>query len=186
MSGQAKVTQIGALRDFRGTLILYQEALRDATQMLLVEMRRGVDWVQEDRPRYWPAQVRRLDEALVAAKNALEQCLARKFDDHQPMCYDEKKHVNAVKTRLETAREKVKIARTWRANIEKDRDDFETRITQLSDYAEVELPRAIAALERMIAALDKYASKDPLPERLAGDGSTTSPAAAGEGSNVAN
>jgi hypothetical protein len=172
MSGQAKVTQIGAIRDFRGTLIVYQAAVREAAEMLLVEMRRGVDWVQEDRPRYWPARVRQLDEALVAAKNALEACLARKFDDHQPMCYDEKKVVNAVKVRLETAREKAKEARSWRANIEKDRDDFEARITQLADFADVELPRAIAALERMVVALDKYASKEALPEKLTMDGSS--------------
>jgi hypothetical protein len=44
-------------------------------------------------------------------------------------------------------------------NIERDQGEFETRVHHLNDFADIDLPKAIAALERMITALDKYATK---------------------------
>lgn len=167
MNQQAKITKIEALREFRATLILYQQALSDSAEMLLMEMRRGVGWVETDRTAYWPARARQLDEDLVDAKNELEQCEARAVEDQRRSCYAEKKKVTAVKQKLESARQKIKLVRKWRGVIGKERDEFETRISHLRDYAEVDMPQAIAALQRMIDALDKYAAPGQLPSQSA-------------------
>ena len=159
MSGQANVTQIDALKHFRSVLVKYQDSLRDACEMLSHEGGRGVDWVDVDRSSYWPGQVRRLEEDLVAAKNALEQCMLRGFGDDRPSCIDEKKAVTRIKARLDTAREKVKQTRQWKSRIGRDGDEFKTRMVQMGDYVEAELPKAIVALDRMIDALEKYASR---------------------------
>lgn len=166
MTQQAKVTKIDALREFRAALINYLEAIRDSSELLLHEGRRGVGWVEDERPSYWPAEVRRLDEQLVAVKTTLEQCMLRQILDTRRSCIDEKKQVTAVKGRLDRARDKVKVARGWKGKVARHRDEFETRVVQLADFAETELPKAIAALGRMIESLDKYASKaDKLPEK---------------------
>jgi len=163
MSSQANVTQIDAIKHFRGVLVQYQAALRDACELLMHEGNRGVDWVETDRGAYWSAEVRRLDEALVAAKNALEQCRARALGDDRPSCIDEKKAVARLKAKLDNARAKVKQTRAWKSKIHRDGDEFQTRLVQVNDYADTELPRAIAALERMVMALDKYATRTDTP-----------------------
>ena len=165
MSQQAKVTQIDALREFRAALVVYLKAVRDGSDHLLHEGRRGVSWVQDDRPVFWPAEVRRLDNALVEAKAALEQCQARQMIDQRRSCIDEKKAITRVKGRLERARDKVKLSRSWKGKIARDGNEFETRLVQLGDFADTELPKAIAAMDRIIEALDKYASKADGPPR---------------------
>jgi hypothetical protein len=167
MSQQANVTQIDALKHFRSVLVEYQARLRDACDMLTHEGNRGVDWIDTDRAAYWPARVRRLEEELVAAKNALEQCMLRGFDDVRPSCIDEKKRVAQLKTKLDHARTKVKETRAWKSRILRDGDEFQTRIVQVNDYADAELPKAIVALDRMIDALEKYASRTEAPPRAA-------------------
>jgi hypothetical protein len=155
---RAKVTSIDALREFRAMLTVYQDAMRDAAEMLAMECRRGVGWVEE-RPNYWQTKVRRLEEDLVAAKQALEQCMCRHVGDTPASCIDEKKAIARIKVQLDEAHHKVKAARAWKINIEKESGEFETRIHHVNDFADIDLPKAIAALERMITALDKYASK---------------------------
>lgn len=166
MSQQAEVRSIQALREFRAALIQYQNALRDSAESLLMEGRRGIEWVQSDRPSYWPGRVRRLDDALLEAKQALEQCEARGFGENRSSsCIDEKKAVARLKSNLDTARQKVQVSRSWRGKVQKDSDEFETRIVQLNDYADLELPKAIAALERIIEALEQYVATGTTPAR---------------------
>ena len=117
MSQQAHVTRIDALRHFRAVLIEYMAALRDGTELLLLEGRRGVDWVSDDRSSYWPAETRRIDEDLVSAKLELEQCQARGIGDDRPACINEKKRVNNLKERLNKARDNVGQSRTWKGKI---------------------------------------------------------------------
>ncbi len=168
MNQRAKVTSIDALREFRAVLTIYQDAMRDASEMLALECRRGVSWVEE-RPNYWQTKVRRLEEEMLAAKQALEQCMCRHVGDTPASCIDEKKAIARIKIKLDDAHRKVKIARAWKVNIDKESGEFETRIHHLNDYADIDLPKAMAALERMITALDKYASKadagGPMPNQ---------------------
>ena len=168
MSQQANVTQIDAIKHFRAVLVQYQAALRDACELLMHEGTRGIDWVETDRSSFWPSEVRRTDEALLAAKNALEQCVIRAVGDDRPSCIDEKKAVDRLKNRLEKSRGKVKETQSWKGKIHREGDDFHTRMVQVNDHADSELPKAIAALDRMIEALEQYATRTDGPPKAAG------------------
>lgn len=181
MSQQANVTQIDALKHFRGVLVQYQAKLRDACELLNYEGGKGVDWVDVDRSSYWPAEVRRLEDALVAAKNALEQCNLRAYGDERASCIDEKKAVSRINSRLNTARDKVKETRAWKMRIHRDGDEFRTRIVQVTDYADSDVPKAIAALDRMIDALEKYAARSDTPPKTNSATSVMKPSNEGEG-----
>ena len=115
MNQRAKVTSIDALREFRAMLTVYQDAMRDAAELLMLEARRGVAWV-DDRPNYWQNKVRRLEQDLIAAKQTLEQCMCRHVGDTPASCIDEKKAINRIKMQLDEAHRKVKIARGWKVN----------------------------------------------------------------------
>jgi chromosome segregation ATPase len=178
---RAKVTSIDALREFRAMLNVYQDAVRDAAEMLALEARRGVAWVDE-RPNFWQSRSRRLEEDLVAAKAALEQAMCRHLGDTPASCIDEKKAINRIKAQLEDARRKVKVARGWKVSIDREQGEFETRIHHLNDYADIDLPKAIAALERMITSLDKYAAKS---DGVGGAQAALRPTSSGEGLGAA-
>jgi hypothetical protein len=58
MSRSAKVTSVEALQAFRGSLQKYQADVRDALVQLTIEVRRGLDWIENDRLQYWRRQYR--------------------------------------------------------------------------------------------------------------------------------
>jgi hypothetical protein len=49
--------------------------------------------------------------------------------------------------------------RKWRVELRQRADEFEGRLGRVANFLDADLPRAIAALERMAAALDKYTER---------------------------
>ena len=91
-----------------------------------------------------------------------------------------------LNARLNFARDKVKETRSWKTRIHRDGDEFQTRMVQVSDYAEAELPKAIVALDRMIAALEKYAARSDAPPKASATASVArSPNEEGDAGNSA-
>ena len=75
--------------------------------------------------------------------------------DHRA-CYEERKLVEKAKRRLELAERKVVAVRRWNMELRKEVEEFEVQSAKLQHYLESELPRALAALDRMAGALEKY------------------------------
>jgi hypothetical protein len=122
-------------------------------------MRRAVDWVEHDRARYWPREAQRASDAVLIAKNDLERCEAALRVEDKRSCYEQKIALEKAKRRLRLAEEKTRAVRRWRVAVHREADRFQGRMAKLANYLETELPRAVAALERMIAALDKYTER---------------------------
>ena len=156
MSNRANITSIDAV--LQTSLALQQFAARvsDALTDLRLESRRAVDWIENDRTRYWPQEVRKASDAVGEALINLERCeMSISPDDKRP-CYEEKKALQLAKRRLRTSEEKVRIVKAWRIKINQETDEFEGRLAVMAHYLESQIPRAVAALKRMSAALEKY------------------------------
>jgi hypothetical protein len=98
---------------------------------------------------------------VAQARAELERCLTfRKAGDHQPGCIDEKKALQRVQRRLHIAEEKVQAVRRWEHVIDRHVLDLTASKAQLSDWIHAELPKAVAALERMAGALESYVAVD--------------------------
>lgn len=156
MSGSAHITSIDAVREFRTALQEYEPEMRDALDQLLLELQRGVDWLEQDRARYWPAEVQKASNAVIRAGQDLERCeMAFRAEDRRS-CYEQRMALEAAKRRLRVAEQKVRAVRQWRIAVRREADTVHGRLLKMTDHLDTQFPRAIASLSRIIAALDKY------------------------------
>ena len=159
MSEQAKVTSTEDLRRFKFSLNQFDSDARDAITNLKLELRRALEWIEQDRARYWPREVHRASDAVAIARHDLDRCEMALRKEDKRSCYEQKLALDRAKRRLRLAEEKVRAVRRWRVEMQRQADQFEGRLAKLGNYLDSDLPRAIASLERMIAALDKYTDR---------------------------
>ena len=127
-----------------------------------IEVQRGVDWVSEDQARYWPLQGRRAEEQLATARTELELCQSASLKDEKRSCYQERKHLEQAIARLRHCEAQVRVVKHWKHLVAHEAEEFRGRISRLVYYLDTVVPQALAALDRMIAALEKYA-ESPRP-----------------------
>ncbi len=184
MNRAAHITSLDAIREFRRELSRYEEAIREVVEMMGLEARRASDWIEHDRTRYWPAEVRRGEDKVVAARSDLELAKLAAMQNENKSCIDEKKAVDRAVDRLRLCEEKVKVVRGWRQKMRHQSEEFDGKLARLVHYLDVDLPRAIAALDRVIKAVEKYSETNRAPSptgritvdpvNLAGDATGTS------------
>jgi hypothetical protein len=173
MDRSANVTSIDAIRMLRVALHKFEANSRDAVTHLLLEVRKAVDWLENDRSRYWPEQVRKAGQWVTQARNDLERCQLAYGSEEAPSCYEQKKALERAKRRLRLCEEKVKAVRHWRRTIRGEMDEFDGQMARLNSCLDADLPRAIAALDRMLQALEKYAQASPAREGALNTPATT-------------
>ncbi len=183
MKPAAHVKSIDSLRVFRSNLKRYLEATRSILEGLKVESNRAMNWVEHDQSRYWPRAAKRSSDRLVEARNALLRCKMAAVEGQSKSCVDEKKEVEAAVARLRYCERQVRIVRQWRQKMRHSTEEFSGKIARLSSFVEDELPKAIASLDRRIAALDKYAEQKTSTESSPSSLSTQSDDSSGEPSD---
>ena len=155
----ANVISIEAIRAFRAQLRTYHESLRQSLDMLSAELTRAVDYFESDRAAYWPAQVRKASDNVAAARINLERCQVTTRPGEGPSCIEEKKALQRAKQRLHTANQKVQATKKWVRVVRQDVDELRTRLAQLNQLTDTDLPRGVALLERLARRLDRYAER---------------------------
>ena len=71
MSGSAHVQSSEAIEVVKAALIFFKDQVDQALSTNDLEMRRVLDWLEHDRPRYWKTRVRVAHDEVTAAKAAL-------------------------------------------------------------------------------------------------------------------
>ena len=156
MERSAQVTSVDAVRDFRAALVQFGDEAQGAVVMLMLEARKAVQWLQQDRARYWPDQTRKAQDLVVRARNDLERCQLHYGSEDAPSCFDQKKRLDRAKRRLRLCEEKTQAVKRWLNILRPELDDFDRELAKMTNWLETDLPRATASLERMLRALDKY------------------------------
>lgn len=163
----ANVANLEALTRFHASVIDFQHDLRDALTTLSLQTRRALDWIESDRTRYWPQAAREASDKVSEARIALERKELTLPSEDKPSAIQEKKAFEKAKRRLRLCEEKIQLARSWAVKARQEADDFQGALVKLTGFADADVPRALAALERMIEALDRYATLQAPPT---GDG----------------
>jgi exonuclease VII large subunit len=174
MSGSARLTSTAAVQDFQVALQDYQFQTREAIDQLLLEMQRGLDWVEHDRARYWQAEVRNASDGLQQARLDLERCeMAIRAEDRRS-CYEQRLAMEQAKQRLRTAEQKIRAVRRWQVAMRREADTLHSRLLKLTDFLDTEFPRGLASLGRILAALERYTEQyGPGSATPAGPGTST-------------
>ncbi len=159
MSQTAHVQSVASLQDFRNALAMYVAESKQGLMVLDMEIRRAADWVAIDRAQYWRGEIRRAMEAVARAKDELHNArIFKRMDDYVPSCIDEKKALQRAQQRLEIAEQKSEAVRRWTRAIQHELNEFTGRMAQFAGVLENDLPKATAALERILMSLDRYVS----------------------------
>lgn len=156
MAKAANITSTEAVRTFKHRFEKYDFEVRQIITELVLEVRRAVDWIEHDRANYWPREVRKASDRLVEARHELERCEMSIRAEDKRSCYEQKLAFEQAKRRLRYAESKVRLVRKWRVAVKQEVDEFLGQVAKMTNFLDAEAPRAIAALERMAAALDRY------------------------------
>lgn len=178
MERSANVTSIDGIRELRTSLLKFEEYSRDGLTMLILEVRRAMEWLEGDRRRYWPEQVRRASQKLVEARNDLERCQLKYGSEEAPSCYEQKMALQRAKRRLRFCEDQVKVVKQWIRAVRQELNDFEGQAAKLNSVLDADIPHAVTTLERMLRALDKYAGGNLVEGVDVGSGSGSSNAGA--------
>ncbi|MDY3560491.1 hypothetical protein R5W23_001726 [Gemmata sp. JC673] len=153
----ADVRSIAAVIDWHAALTNYRDGLDEAMAGVDLEIRRAYDWLEEQLKR-WQRAVRDCEEEVVRAKAELSQRKFPNWDGREPDCTVQEKALRLAKARLEHAEEKVVTVRRWLGRLPKMVDEtFTGSSRRLKSMLESDLPNALTALNRRIAALESYA-----------------------------
>ena len=153
----ANVKAVSAISDFRSALCTFIVEARQALAAMEMEGRRALVYITEDQAQAWAGEARRGRETVQQCK--LEIHNARTFKriaNYTPSCIDEKKALAKAERRLQVAELKVEAVRHWGRLAEQAFREFQARLAQFISILDGELPKGVAALERMMASLDRY------------------------------
>lgn len=159
----ATVHSIDSVRRLKVALDEFVDEVADTLTLLELESRRPLEWIEQDRSKYWPREFRKASDRVAEARIALERCELTSSDDERRSCYDERKMLEKAKRRLRLCEEKIPIVQRWRLKLRKEIEEFKVQLARMANYLEADAPRAIAALERMAAALDQYVQTSGAP-----------------------
>jgi hypothetical protein len=159
MSGQADVKSIDTLAFVKAALASYAHESGQALAEVEIEGRRAVEWITVDRAEFWKGEVRRSADLVNKAMKDLEHCRTfKKVGDNQPSCIEEKKNLEKAKARLAMAEQKLEAVRRWTPVVQQQFRETGVRIVHFRDIIDVQIPKAIARMERMLKSLDAYRS----------------------------
>lgn len=163
----ANVRTIEALKDVRHALIVFSERLHAALASAESDVSRTGQWLTHDRPQYWKRELRKREEAVVAAKAEI----ARKQFVAAPgpaSVVLEKRLLAKAEERVLRARQREAATRKWAGVWEREVLMARGPLFALGEFVSDDIARAIARIERMIENIEEYialaAPSSELPE----------------------
>ncbi len=152
----ANVRSLEAIEAVRTALASFRDELEHSLSMIDIEMRRLLDWLEHDRPPFWRTQLRKAQDGVTEARSALHVCLMYPVADERPSCREERAALKQAEAKLAYCNEKAEKLRHWIREVRHEMFEYEGRISQLRDLAEIDVPQAMAVLSRLLARLHEY------------------------------
>ena len=159
MSSQAEVRSIEALKDFRVALALYDEDTLAALGAVEAEVRRTVQWLEQDRPVYWQEQIKRRREQVAAAKSEVFRRQLQKKPEY--IAVDERAEGEPppkAEASLQEAEKRLTMVRKWQPLLQPGRSSSTTAASSgIKELAAADVPRAVEpAVAGSSTALEAY------------------------------
>jgi hypothetical protein len=161
MSGSANVQSSDAIEAVKGALAFFKDQIEQSLATNDIEMRRVLDWLEHDRPRYWKTRVRTAHDEVTAARAALARCLMYPINDERPSCYEERAAVKKAEAQRVYCEEKSERLRHWIREVRHELFEYEGRISQVVELVEVDVPVAIGVLNKLMTRLEEYQAMRP-------------------------
>jgi hypothetical protein len=155
MSATVKVLSLETVRAFRAALATFRTEAAQALGSAEMEIRRSFDWIEEQRVR-WLQTVRQRQDEVHRARLELQRRKMSRVLDRQPDTTEQEEAYRKAQERLRYAEAKVESCRKWQYALPQHVIEYEGPGRQLAAFLDVETPRALALLDRKLAALEEY------------------------------
>jgi hypothetical protein len=157
----ARVTSIDALKDFKRVLGDFTTAATTALGEADADVRRTTWWIEHEQRSYWQNHRRKWANRLAEAKKELFSAQMAAGDRLVPATL-QRKAVEKAQREVDEADTKLKNIKRWSRLLERETILYRGDCQQLGRALEGDLPQALARLEQMIDALERYV-KLPAP-----------------------
>lgn len=176
MAEKARVHAIDALTRFRPALVNFVDECRTALMSAESDSGRAISRIRSDRYPYWKKQIRVRQDELNRAKTELAMKQAMREPDEARSTVDERKAVEKARRRVAEAEEKTRTCQRWIRELEREQTKFQAQVSALRRVLDLDMPRAIAELDRMATALEGYTKlRGPKPAARPRGGSAAKP-----------
>ncbi|NNM88358.1 MAG: hypothetical protein HKL95_07540 [Phycisphaerae bacterium] len=157
MAEGAKVHDIDAIKRFRAYLAKVGEvaglALGDAES----DINRTMTWLETEQSTYWSGQIRKRQEVLKRAQQALrDKQLYKDASGSQPSVVEEQKAVLKAKNSLMEAEQKLANTKAWIRRLPKEISLYRGGVQPLGNTVAAGMPAALAHLTNALESLDRY------------------------------
>jgi hypothetical protein len=156
MSG-ARVESVDALKYFRIALLKFAETANIALGDAEGEVNRISMWLGHEQQQYWQQQIRKRQELVARAKDAVRQKkLFKDSSGREQSAVDEEKQLMKAMKRLEEAEQKLLATKRHYGLIQKETHSYKGSTQRLSTAVTSDLPNAAAKLNNLIIRLEEY------------------------------
>ena len=117
----ARVDSVDTLTLFKSALFKFQEAAQIALSDAEGEMNRLLMWVENEQQSFWQNQIRKCEQAVVRAKEAVR--MKKLFKDsagRQQSAVDEEKALQIEMKKLAGAQAKLVAVKRWSRQLQKE------------------------------------------------------------------
>jgi hypothetical protein len=158
MSDTANVQTSDSIEAIKAALVNFIVQVDEGLSEMEGEMRRLLNWLEHDRPRYWKEQVRLAWDGVAKAKSELHRCLMYPIGPQErPSCHEERAALKRAEAHRARCEEKTERWKHWIREIRHELYEYEGRITKLRETVAVEAPAAVVALDRVLQRIEAYA-----------------------------
>lgn len=158
MPEAANVRTSESIEMVKAALVNFIVQVEEGLEEMEGEMRRTLDWLEHDRPRYWKERVRLSWDGVAKAKSELHRCLMYPIGPQErPSCSEERAALRRAEAYRTHCEEKAERLKHWIREIRHELFEYEGRITKLKETVATETPGAVAALERILQRIAEYA-----------------------------
>jgi hypothetical protein len=172
MNQQADVKSIDTLAFVKTAFAAFAHESGQALSEIEIQGQRAVEYICVDRAAYWKAEIRRMSDLVNKAIKDLEHCRTfKKVGDNTPSCIEEKKALDKARQKLARAEQKAEAVRRWTPVVQQQFRETCVRLVRYRDVIDVDCPRAMAQLDKMLRALDAYRQVASPAGETASDGS---------------
>jgi hypothetical protein len=157
MASRAQVEDIDALRCFRAYLAKLADVLGLALADADAEINRALIWLQTEQRAYWVGQIRKRQERLAAAEQALrnkQSCPAA--DGSRPSAGEEQRAVALATDGLAEAEAKLAETKAWIRRFAKESSLYRGEVMPLRNQITAVIPTALGQLDYAVNQLDQY------------------------------
>jgi hypothetical protein len=156
MGSQANVQSVESLKDFRVAMAMCGEDMLAALGAAEAELRRTLQWIQQERPGYWQDQIKRRREHAAEARAELFRRKIQKTADNNPAMSEQKENLRRAEAAVIEAEKRLALVRKWQPLLRQAALEYHGSVQRLKDLSAADIPSAVNLLTRLIDSLEAY------------------------------